>query len=104
MNRREAIKTIAGAGALGVLSIGGADGENFAAPKEILSSQAVEKNEMKFWLETSLKRVYPTSPVGSAELSPLLTARNARLSFQACFRNEKINSAMMKCEVVGAGD
>ncbi len=41
-----------------------------------------------FWLESSLKRVFPTSPVGDRGSLKLLSARNARLSFQACYRNE----------------
>ncbi|MBA4147435.1 MAG: hypothetical protein H0X66_04915 [Verrucomicrobia bacterium] len=104
MNRREAIKTITGAGALSALSIGATQGETPVASRENPASKAIEQNEMKFWLETSLKRVYPTSPAGSSQLAPLLTARAAKLSFQACFRNEKINSAIVKCEVVGADD
>ncbi len=104
MNRREAIRTITGAGALSVLSTGAAHGETRKPADESLANKAIEKNEMKFWLETSLKRVYPTSQPGNAQLAPLLTARNAKLSFQACFRNEKINSAIVKCEVVGADD
>ena len=38
------------------------------------------KDGLRFWLETSLKRVYPTSPPGGAEPLPLVTPRNARLS------------------------
>ena len=34
----------------------------------------------------------------------LLTARAARLSFQACFRNDKTNSVIVRCEVLGADD
>src|SRR5690348_7400090 len=100
MNRREAIKKITGAGAMGVLALN-AHGESAATTKEAPSTKPIEKNEMKFWLETSLKRIYPTSQPGSAQLAPLLTARNAKLSFQAAFRNDKINSAIVKCEVLG---
>jgi hypothetical protein len=103
MNRREAIKKITNAGAMGVLALN-AHGENVATTKEAPASKAIERNEMKFWLETSLKRVYPTSQPGGAQLAPLLTARNAKLSVQACFQNNKINSAIVKCEVIGADD
>lgn len=105
MNRREAIKQIAGAGTLSVLSLT-AHGENSNKEnsKETRRSEALEKNEIKFWLETSLKRVYPTSPPGSAQPLSLLAARNEKISFQACFRNLKTNSVRMRCEVVGAED
>jgi hypothetical protein len=103
MNRREAIKRITGAGTLGVLSLG-VQAENRGPAGDTPRREAIQKNEIKFWLETSLKRVYPNSPPGNAQLSPLLTARNARLSLQACFRNEKTNSVMLRCDVVGADD
>lgn len=99
MNRREAIKRITGAGTLGVLPLS-VQAENPEAPRR----ETIQKNDIQFWLETSLKRVYPNSPPGRAQLSPLLTARNARLSLQACFRNEKTNSVMLRCDVVGADD
>ena len=42
---------------------------------------------VRCWLETSLERVFPNSPPGSTRMLDLVTARNRRLSFQACLRN-----------------
>ena len=39
------------------------------------------------WLETSLNRVFPNSPPGGNQTLELATARNRRLSFQACLKN-----------------
>jgi hypothetical protein len=61
--------------------------------------RSVLKDDMKFWLETSLHRVYPNSPPGNRELPLMLAARNEKISFQACFRNLKINSVLIGCEV-----
>ena len=68
------------------------------------SEPAVEKNGVKFWLVNSLTRVYPNSPVGSAAIPALTTARNARVSFQACFRNLKDCSIRVRATVEGADD
>ncbi|MFK7693195.1 glycoside hydrolase domain-containing protein [Paenibacillus sp. HJGM_3] len=51
-----------------------------------------------FWLQTSLKRVFPKSaPEGGSQLS-LTTARNARISFQACLKNNRPLSLQVECE------
>lgn len=100
MKRRELLKLLAGTGALSLLPASAREGKPATEPVERAKSvTAVIKNELAFWLETSLKRVYPTSPAGNAELT-LLAARNEKISFQACFRNEKVNSAIVSCEVV----
>lgn len=114
MNRREAIKAIAGAAcSAGILRSGAAAAAPLseaaappspAAPRA--SSQPLTRGGVEFWLTTSLQRVYPTS---TAEEShgvigrPLVlkSGRNYRLSFQACFRNLETSSAQMACEVTG---
>lgn len=52
-----------------------------------------------FWLETSLKRVFPASPAGDKTSLNLLTPRNARLSFQACYRNDSSRAATVECSI-----
>ena len=89
MQRRELLKTLA-AGATTLGAVGSTAVVNQAAaattvPKR--AGDAIEQEAVKFWSESSLKRVYPNSDPGSAALLPLVTARNAQLSFQACFRN-----------------
>lgn len=41
--------------------------------------------KLVFWLETSLKRVFPRTPPATHRSLKLLPARNAKISFQACF-------------------
>jgi hypothetical protein len=60
---------------------------------------ADSRERLAFWLETSLKRVFPTSPVGDSSALTLISARNARLSFQACYRNESTRAVTVDCSV-----
>jgi hypothetical protein len=106
MNRREVLKSLASAAAVGTFSAMAptaiaATATTAPAPASA-PARPLEKNDLQFWLETSLKRVYPNSPPGSAAPLRLLAARNQKLSFQACFGNRKINSVRVRCEVVGA--
>ncbi len=52
-----------------------------------------------FWLESSLNRVYPNSLAGELRTLQLLSPRNARLSFQACYRNESTRALSVACSV-----
>lgn len=89
MDRRELLRSLA-AGASALTAAGSvlAD-EGTSAPASRRSGNAIEQNGVAFWSETSLARVYPNSEVGSAAPLALATARNARLSYQVCVRNEK---------------
>jgi Domain of unknown function (DUF4091) len=76
----------------------------FAAEKKGADKPAAKADKTtSFWLETSLKRVFPRSPVGSGELQ-LLAARNSRISFQACFRNNRVQPFDVECKITGADD
>ena len=104
MNRRDMMKTlVAGVGALGAASLntGQAVAETKSAKKK---PNPIELNETKFWLETSLTRVFPNSAPGSAAPLKLLAARNERISFQACARNLRIGMIRVKASVQGADD
>lgn len=103
LTRRNALKSLAlGAGALACgVSSTEADAKMTSNPG--VASKAIQQNEVKFWLETSLKRVFPNSPEGSAVPLHLLAARNERISFQACVRNLKTASILV-CASVDAGD
>jgi len=57
-----------------------------------------------FWLETSLNRVFPTSPPGHRRDIQLIAPRNGRVSFQACVRNDRTWPLDMECSVSGADD
>ncbi len=86
MHRRDLIKTMAaGTTALGTLStLSTAQAAHM--PKQ-RAGRPIEQESVQFWSETSLNRVFPNSEAGSAETLELTSARNARLSFQICFRN-----------------
>lgn len=96
---------MAGGGALAALSLH-APGVAAAAAEvaDAAAANPLERDNVQFWLETSLKRVYPNSAAGDAGPLKLLSARNQRLSFQACFGNGKTNSVRMRCDVSGAPD
>jgi hypothetical protein len=72
------------------------------------TSLALNKNaaneELNCWLESSLKRVFPQSPSGTAGKLDILTARNCRIAFQACFHNNSANIKHITCSVEGAGE
>ncbi len=57
-----------------------------------------------FWLETSLKRVFPTSPPGTQHALALLSARNRHVSFQACLANQRPWELDVTCEVAAPAD
>jgi hypothetical protein len=56
------------------------------------------------WLETSLKRVFPNTSRSSKTELQLLSARNQRVSFQACVRNETTKRVKVECAVSGGSD
>jgi hypothetical protein len=101
MNRREMLKSLAGAGAVaaGSFPLSRALAER-AQPSD--SPRALEHDSMQFWLASSLARIYPNSSPGGAEPLELLAARNQKLSFQACFRNLKTNSVKVSCRISDA--
>lgn len=56
---------------------------------------------VKFWLESSLKRVFLNSEPGSAASPELIVPRNGQVSFQACLRNDRPSALNVKCSVSG---
>ena len=61
------------------------------------------KSSVAFWLDTSLKRIFPTTEPSGTNLS-LLAARNSRISFQACAQNRGTAATYIDCKVVEADD
>src|SRR3954462_14153780 len=94
MKRRDVLKGLAaGAAALGTVS---------ATPLAVAGTRdqsPLDQEGAKYWSETSLNRVYPNSPVGSAAPLALTTCRNAQLSFQVCFRHQKDCSVRVRAEL-----
>jgi hypothetical protein len=70
----------------------------------VLDSGWGDGGKVAFWLQSSLKRVYPKSPAGSAGTMKLLAARNSRVSFEACLQNRETHFLAAKCRVTGPGD
>jgi len=79
-----------------------ADGEEMAAKGATIEISKERKHSVRCWLESSLKRVYPTSPVGDRTRLRLTSARGARVSFQACFFNDGIFPISVQCDVAAS--
>ena len=58
-------------------------------------------SSVKFWLESSLKRVFLTSEPGSAASPKLTVPRNGQVSFQACVRNDRSSALKIECSAAG---
>lgn len=57
------------------------------------------RSKITCWLESSLKRLYPKSPIGDKQAMTILSARNAQVSFQACFQNQSARGITVDCSV-----
>lgn len=99
MQRRDMLKTLAaGTAAVGVSAAGPA-GAALAVASTDRAGKPLEKDNVKFWSETSLKRIFPNTEPGSAAELPLTSARNAQLSFQLAFRNLRDSSIRVRAAV-----
>src|SRR5689334_7177875 len=68
------------------------------------TTAATQSSGVRAWLETSLKRVFPNTAASARNQLRLLSARNQRVSFQVCVRNETTKRAKIECNVSGAPD
>jgi hypothetical protein len=68
------------------------------------AAEAQNVPETKLWLETSLHRVFPSSPPASRNELTLLSARNQQVSFQAVVRNESTKALDIQCSVENSPD
>ena len=104
-NRRSFLKKVA-IGSLGVSlippSFATAAGSVIAAENNPLFNRNAGDDELSCWLETSLNRVFPQSSAKQATPFDLLAARNSRISFQGCFRNNTIKVKKLECSIKGA--
>ena len=57
------------------------------------------KSTLKCWMQSSLQRVYPRSPVGQNATLTLPAARNQRVSFQICLNNASTTPLDVDCAV-----
>jgi hypothetical protein len=74
-----------------------------APTAQVVTLGAAPQAKAHLWLETSLNRVFPHAPPGSADLS-LLAPRNGRVAFQVCARNDHTALLYVDCKIVGADD
>jgi hypothetical protein len=58
---------------------------------------------VSYWLQSSLQRVFPAARPGRASLT-VLAARNGRVSFQACIRNDRMEPLEIECTVTGGDE
>jgi hypothetical protein len=101
MQRRDLLKMVAlGAPALS-MSVAHPTLASTLTPPARRSGEPIHQGGVKFWLESSLTRVYPNSSPGSAAPLSLVTARGARISFQACFRNLQDCSVRVRAGLEG---
>ncbi|MGN8070305.1 DUF4091 domain-containing protein [Mucilaginibacter sp. 22184] len=56
---------------------------------------------MSVWLESSLNKVFPQSPVLQRNSMSLLAARNSKISFQVAFHNQMKDQTQINCLVDG---
>lgn len=71
-----------------------------------ISTYAVQKTDsldqhMNVWLESSLNKVFPLSPVQQRSNMTLLAARNSKISFQVAFHNQMKDQTKINCSVEG---
>lgn len=60
--------------------------------------------DVKFWLQSSLKRVFLNSEPGSADSPELLVPRNGQVSFQVGVRNNRPAATNVRCDLSGGGE
>lgn len=70
----------------------------------MLSFAAKSNDGMTVWLETSLKRIFPQSPAGTARELELTVARGSRVSFQVGFHSDLKDQVHIECSMENAGE
>ena len=76
-----------------------ASGEVGAVSHKTIEVNKALDHKVDVWLESSLKRIYPTSPPGGHKRLRIESARGARVAFQACFYNNGYYPVTVECSV-----
>ncbi|MCL2304039.1 MAG: DUF4091 domain-containing protein [Planctomycetaceae bacterium] len=63
-----------------------------------------EGDQFQVWMQSSLERVYPKSPVGKSGTFERVAYRNGRFSFQVVVRNDSTRPYDVVCKVKDAAD
>ncbi len=95
---------VAGLGLFSVSTAAIADAPSSASGPLVVKPDADQSQTVRFWLESSLKRVYLKSAPGSAAAGPILAPRGGQVSFQACLRNDRMFPLNVTCSITGGGD
>jgi hypothetical protein len=73
------------------------------APSAIRAEIGDARAPVAYWLESSLRRVYPATAPGSSSLA-MTVPRAGRASFQVAVRNDSVHPVGFNCAVAGADD
>ena len=93
--------------ALGCQALLGSDAQAVAAKPAgplVVGIDGQPESSVKFWLGSSLKRIFLNSEPGSADSPELLVPRNGRVSFQVGVRNERPLATNVRCDISGGGE
>ncbi len=80
-----------------------ADAPSSPSTGPLRAEVGVGKAPVAYWLESSLRRVYPATEPGASTLS-LTAPRNGKTAFQVCVRNESAAHIGFNCAIDGADD
>ena len=104
-NRRSFLKKVAiGTVGVTVTPLAFSDAIMAAESETVLKPILASNEEVTCWLETSLNRIFPQSPVKRTAPFQLLAARNSRISFQVGFHNNTLKVKRLDCVVEGGDD
>lgn len=106
MDRREAMKVIAGGIGGTALAVAGssrcaAGGVDTVTTAPVAGGATPGRDGLLFWLQTSLRRVYPASRPQGGFPASIPVARNERVSLQACVRNDGGNTLRVRAAADG---
>jgi len=82
-----------------LLALSGLTG--YAFEKPAAGGEAADTT-VRFWLESSLQRIFPQSPAGQRQLLELWVARGAKASFQVGFHNTIKDQVKVACSLPAA--
>ncbi len=89
--------------ALAMLLIACPIGISAAKAPLVVGPEDKRDDNIKLWLQSSLKRVFLDSEPGSADSPELLAPRNGQVSFQVGVRNDRQVALNVRCDISGGG-
>ena len=102
MSRREALQgMVAAAPGMG-MALAGRETVMSGYVPPVRPGKPAISNDVAYWVTNSLERVFPNSPVGSAEPLHLVALRGGRIAFQIVCRSKRTSMIRARAEVLGA--